>query len=271
MSGLIPIEDPGDPRIAVFRDVRERDIVGREGFIAEGTVVLDHFLASERFRPTALLVLRNRLDGLRDRLLQVPRDVPVYVAERPVIDAIAGFPMHRGVLAHGERRAPVEDAALLPRLAASGGLVLLAVGIANHDNVGAIFRNAAAFGVSAVLLDETACDPLYRKALRVSVGTVLSLPWSRGGTAEAHAATLAGLGFRCLALTPRGATPLGSLERGDGAVALFLGAEGPGLPGPVMSGMETLRIEMAPGLDSLNVATAAAVALHHLYSRAPPA
>lgn len=267
MSQPIPIDDPADERIAAFRAIRERDVTGRDGFIAEGTVVLDQLLSSTRFRPTALLILRARLDGLRDRLAKVPPGTPVYVAERPVIDAIAGFPMHRGVLAHGERLGVGEEEAeaLLSGIAAARGMVVVAVGIANHDNMGAIFRNAAAFGVGAVIVGPSCCDPLYRKAIRVSVGSVLSVPFLRHSDAHETARRLAGLGFACLALSPAGAEELHAVAR-DGPVALFLGAEGEGLPQNLMAAMRTVRIAMAPGFDSINVATAAAIALHRLYS-----
>ncbi|WP_185983282.1 TrmH family RNA methyltransferase [Aureimonas mangrovi] len=258
------IADARDQRIEPFRDIRERDLVRRGGFIAEGSVVLDELLRSERFRPTALLLLRNRLEGLLPRLARLDRATPVYVAEREVFDAIAGFPVHRGVMAHAERRpdAPEPDPASLAR---AGALVVVAAGIANHDNMGAIFRAASAFGARAVFLDETACDPLYRKAIRVSVGSALTTPFARLGSVEATADLLQSAGFDCVALSPRGEGRL-DLWRPQGPVALFLGAEGPGLPDTVMARLRTLRIAMAPGLDSLNVATAGAIALHHAYA-----
>ena len=259
----VEIGDPDDPRIADFRNIRERDLVGRGGLIAEGAVVLDQLLASSRFRPTALLILRQRLAGLRSRLGALDPDIPVFVAERAVLDRIAGFPVHRGVLAHARASADPEEAGpALGRIAAAGGFVVAGVGISNHDNMGAIFRNAAAFGADAVLIDETSCDPLYRKAIRVSVGTVLRLPFFRMGAAEALVARLAALGFRSLALSPKGETAVEDIE-GRGAAALFLGAEGPGLPADLMREMERVRIDMADGVDSLNVATSAAITLHH--------
>ncbi|WP_102957608.1 TrmH family RNA methyltransferase [Mangrovicella endophytica] len=265
------IDDPADPRIETFRDIRERDIVGRGGFIAEGAVVLDQLLDSQRFRPTALMVLENRLAGLLPRLARLPDDIPVYVASRSVFDAIAGFPVHRGILAHAEAVIPTggagDEAVNLARLAAQKATVVVAAGIANHDNMGAIFRNAAAFGAGAVLVDDASCDPLYRKAIRVSVGSVLTVPFARAGRAEAIHADLQSAGFRCLALSPKGQVALHELQC-EGPAALFLGAEGPGLPQSIMDEMETLRIAMAPGLDSLNVATSAALVLHHLYSAA---
>lgn len=267
MDRFIRITDPQDPRIAAFRDVRERDLVGRNGFIAEGTVVIGQLIASTRFAPTSLLVLENRLAGLEPLLADLPASTPVHVTDRATFDGIAGFPVHRGVLAFGEARLPdsAEDDRALRQLAAEGGCVVVAVGIANHDNIGAIFRNAAAFGVGMVLVDETSCDPLYRKAIRVSVGSVFTVPYRRVRSGSDALAQLTAAGFRCLALSPGGTSGVEALER-PGAAALFLGAEGEGLPVDLMQAMETVRIDMAPGFDSLNVATSAAIALQRIYS-----
>ena len=264
----IVIENPDDPRIEDFRNVRERDLVRRGGFIAEGTVVLDHLVGSPRFRPTALLILENRLAGLAPRLARLAADVPVYVTKREIFDRIAGFPVNRGVLAHAEDRGDMgEMRDMLAAAKASGRPVVVLIGLSNHDNVGAIFRNAAAFGAGVVLLDETSCHPLYRKALRVSVGTVLTVPWRFGGTAEDIAEAVAEAGFRPLALAPGGETGLSAVAEG-GPAALFLGSEGDGLPPGLMHRMRTVRIAMEPALDSLNVATSAAIVLHALYSAA---
>lgn len=266
MPETIAIDDPADPCIEVFRDIRDRDLTGRGGFIAEGTVVLDQLFASRQFQPTALLVLRNRLAGLSDLLSRLPPGVPVYVAEREVLDRIAGFAMHRGVLAHGKeegvRPTPTD---MIASAAAHSRPLVVAVGIANHDNVGAIFRNAAAFGAGAVLLDATSCDPLYRKALRVSVGTVLTMPWARVGAGTDLMSLCRDAGYRTIALSPAGGIALRELGS-DGPMALFLGAEGRGLSPELMQRMETVRIEMEPDVDSLNVATAAAIVLSNLYT-----
>ncbi|MCQ0987192.1 TrmH family RNA methyltransferase [Jiella marina] len=271
-SHPIPIEDADDPRIAVFRDIRERDLTRRNGFIAEGTVVLDQLLKSRHIRPTALFILENRLAGLAPILARLPEGVPVYVAGRPVMDRVAGFAMNRGVLAFGERIAP-EDAdpdADLRRLLAEAdpkAPLVVAIGLSNHDNVGAIFRNAAAFGAAGVVLDETSCHPLYRKALRVSVGTVLTLPFVRGGDGSAILDRLGEASYTPIALSPRGETSLAEFQPSE-KLALVLGTEGRGLPQSLMQRARTLRIPIAPGVDSLNVATAAAIVLAKLYSAA---
>jgi tRNA G18 (ribose-2'-O)-methylase SpoU len=261
---LIPIDDPADRRVAAYRDIRERDLVGREGrFIAEGKVVLDTLLSSALFAAESALVLQNRLAGLDDVLCKAPAGLPVYVASGPVMDRIAGFPVHRGILAIGRRQAPADAVQLLEGLPRNA-LVLVLVGIANHDNVGAIFRNAAAFGADAVFLDRSCCDPLYRKAIRVSTGSVLRVPYAVFDDMEIFAAALAAKGFDAFALSPRGTIDLRHAQ-GGGRTALYLGTEGAGLPEDLLARMTTVRIAMAEGFDSLNVAAASAVALHRFY------
>jgi tRNA G18 (ribose-2'-O)-methylase SpoU len=259
---VIPIEDPDDPRIAEYRLVRDRDLAGRGGlFMAEGLVVLEKLIAQPRHRLRSVLIAEAKLPGARPRLAGLPPGAPVYAAGQAVMDAIVGFPIHRGVLALGERADMELDgllAALPPR-----ALVLVLCGIANHDNMGGLFRNAAAFGVDAVLLDETCCDPLYRKAIRVSVGACLTTPFARGGQAPDLARRLGAEGFEVLALSPGAAETLDRMSPGP-RQALMLGAEGPGLPEAALRLARPVAIRMAGGFDSLNVAVAAGVALHHL-------
>ena len=154
---LLRIDDPADPRIAGFLSIKERDLTGRQGrFIAEGTVVLRMLAAAHRERrgiaAEAILLLESRVAGIADLLAQFPPDVPVYVAAGRVLGAVAGFNMHRGVLALGRRDAAPGRDALIAGLPQSS-LVLAACGISNHDNMGSLFSNAAAFGVDAVLID----------------------------------------------------------------------------------------------------------------------
>ncbi|TIV07417.1 MAG: RNA methyltransferase, partial [Mesorhizobium sp.] len=134
------------------------------------------------------------------------------------------------------------------------------------DNMGAIFRNAAAFGADAVLLDRTCCDPLYRKAIRVSVGAALKVPFASFNDTAAFTGTLDRLGFSQFALSPRGATDIRDAER-PSRLALYLGTEGEGLPQELLARLHTVRIAMAEDFDSLNVAAASAVALHHFSNR----
>ncbi len=267
MAPPIRIDDPSDPRIAGFVSIKERDLTGRESrFIAEGTVVLRMLAAAHRsgrgIAAEAILLLENRVAGLADLLAEFPPEVPVYLADARVFDAIAGFNMHRGVLALGRcDQMPGRDA-LIARLPASS-LVLAACGISNHDNMGSLFRNAAAFGVDAVLMDQTSCDPMYRKAIRVSVGSVLTLPFAREGTAAELIGRLQATGFAIWGLSPRGETDVAEIPSAP-RTALLVGAEGEGLPQPILSAVRTARIRQRPGLDSLNVAMAAGIALHQV-------
>jgi tRNA G18 (ribose-2'-O)-methylase SpoU len=259
---LISIGDPDDPRIAAYRHIRERDLVGREGlFIAEGEVVLRHLISSERFETVSVLLAEKRAAKLAPMAAATRPDRPIYIASQAVIDAVAGFPLHRGILAVGRKAAQVDAEALLESLPQQA-LILVLYGIGNHDNMGGLFRNAAAFGASAVLLDATSCDPLYRKAIRVSVGAALLIPFARFGAGEDALALLDRQGFEALALSPSGAQTL-SQVRPTSRTALVLGAEGPGLPPTLLARCRTVRIAMAPGFDSLNVAVTAGIALHH--------
>jgi len=256
---LIAIDEPEDARIATFRNIRDRDLRGGHGggFIAEGESVLNVFARQTLYERAALLVAADRVDIVAR--LDLPEDLPVYVAGQAVMDGIVGFPIHRGLLGLGRRGADRSaDAILRPR----PPLVVGLVGVANHDNMGGIFRNAAAFGAGGVLIDPSSCDPLYRKALRVSVGGSLVVPHARLD-AMAMIDLLRQAGYRILGLSPAGRQDLADIAA-DRPTALLLGAEGPGLPAAVMAQIETVRIDMAGGFDSLNVATTSGIALYQL-------
>jgi tRNA G18 (ribose-2'-O)-methylase SpoU len=258
---LIPIDDPADPRVEAFLDVRERDLVGRQGrFVAEGEVVLA--AAAGRGLLEALLIDSKRVAALQPILGRLDPATPVYAAAQPVLDAVVGFHIHRGILAIGRRPPEPSAAALLAGLP-SRAVVLALFGIGNHDNMGGLFRNAAAFGAGAVLLGPDCCDPLYRKAIRVSVGAALTTPFARLSKDEDPIAVLQAAGFDALALSPAGRERLIDLKPPERA-AVLLGAEGPGLPSELMARARTVAIPMSAGWDSLNVAAAGAVVLHHL-------
>jgi tRNA G18 (ribose-2'-O)-methylase SpoU len=266
---LIVIEDADDPKIAEFLDIRERDMTGRQGrFIAEGTVVLRLLAQAHALRrgfvAEKVLLLRNRVAGLEGIIAAFPPDVPIYVADAAVLDGIVGFHLHRGVLALGRRVAEDDFRELIGALP-QRALVLVGCGISNHDNVGSMFRNAAAFGADALFLDEISCDPLYRKALRVSVGSVLTTPFRRQGAAADILGALADSGFSIWSLSPRGETDIRAIGQSERA-ALVVGTEGEGLPEAILSTFGSARISQAPGLDSLNVATATGIALFELAS-----
>lgn len=260
----IVVSDPLDPRIAAFRDVKERDLTGRQGlFVAEGEVVLRVLTAAASLcAPEAVLIAEKRLEALRDALERLPEAVPVYAAPQAVLNAVAGFDLHRGILALGRKPEPVAAGALLDAIP-EGSVVVAACGIGNHDNMGGLFRNAAAFGAGAVLLDQTCCDPFYRKAIRVSVGAVLRTPMAGGLGAEAMVDLLEGRGYEVLALTPSAEQALADWTPGR-RTALLLGSEGPGLPRAIIERCRPVGIRMAGGFDSLNVAATSAIALHHL-------
>lgn len=245
--------------------MRERDLAGRDGlYVAEGRVVLEKAIAADSTAIVSVLVAAHRVDSLADVLAGLPAATPVYAAGQAAMDEVVGFPIHRGILAL-VRRPNLGAEALVAGLPAGRALVVGLVGIANHDNMGGVFRNAAAFGAAGVLLDDSCCDPLYRKAIRVSVGAALTLPFARAGSAHAMLDRLEAAGFETCALSPAGATTLSGLRLGPRAAVLF-GAEGPGLPADVLARVRTVRIPMAGGFDSLNVATTSGIVLHHLRS-----
>jgi tRNA G18 (ribose-2'-O)-methylase SpoU len=260
---LIPISDPADPSVAPYLAVRERDLAGRAGgFIAEGEVVLRVLARSPLVRARSLLIAEGRLARLTPLIERFADEIPVYVVNQTIMDDVVGFHIHRGVLAHGERLAESSAEDLLARLGLRARVVAL-FGVSNHDNVGGIFRNAAAFGADAVLLDSACCDPLYRKAIRVSVGAALSVPFARLPPGADPIALFERHGLTALALSPAGDAPLTRFMPPERAVIL-LGAEGPGLPDSLLRRAQTLAIPMAGAFDSLNVATTSGIVLHHL-------
>lgn len=261
------IEHPADPRVADFfglndpdlRRRREQPGGGGDGFfVAEGALVIRQLLRSP-YPVRSVLVTAQGRAALEDDLRAV--EVPVYEVTQAVMTSIAGFHFHRGALASAERR-PHPD---LATVAAVADLVVVAEGVSDNENLGALFRNAAAFGVDGVVLDATSADPLYRRSVRVSMGHVLRLPSTRVGTALEAMNALRRLGFEVLALTPSPSAEDVRTITPRPRQALLVGAEGPGLSEAALAGADRrVRITMAPGVDSLNLATAAAVALHQL-------
>jgi tRNA G18 (ribose-2'-O)-methylase SpoU len=257
------IDDPADPRIAGYLQVRERDLVGRQGlFVAEGEVVVRMLVGSATCAPVSLLLAEKRVEALGEAVQALPPAVPVFVASQAVMDAIVGFPIHRGILALGRRRAAPSAEELITGLPAQA-LVPVLCGIGNHDNMGGLFRNAAAFGAAGVLVDAGCCDPLYRKAIRVSVGAAVTVPFARLAPGEDVLALLARHGVQAVALSPSGEVGLAGLKR-EARMAVLLGAEGPGLDPALLARARSVRIPMAQGFDSLNVAVTAGIVLHHL-------
>jgi tRNA G18 (ribose-2'-O)-methylase SpoU len=260
VARVVEVDDAADPRLADFRDLaradRRPDRPGGRGLVlAEGTVVVRRLLASP-YPPRALLGVARRIGDLGPDLRDA--DVPAYVTDAETMAHVVGFHLNRGVLASADR-APAPD---LPVLLAGARRVALLEGVNDHENLGALFRNAAALGVDAVLVGPGCADPLYRRSVRVSMGHVLRVPFVACALAPAVAA-LRGAGFALAALTPRGDPAVLRELAGRDRLALLLGAEGPGLSDEALELADVrVRIPMAEDVDSLNVATAAAVAFH---------
>lgn len=259
----IIVTDPDDPRLDDFRDLttadRRPDRPGGRGLvIAEGTVVVRRLLGSA-YPVRALLGVRRRLDELADDLAVTT--APRYAVTADLMAQVVGFHLNRGVLATADRVRFPSAAELLRRVRS----VAVLEGVGDHENLGALFRNAAALGVGAVLLADGCADPLYRRSVRVSMGTVLGVPFARLPWLDEGVCLLRDNGFRIVALTPGGELTLreaaSSGARADGKLAIMVGSEGPGLTADALRSADLrVRIPMTGGVDSLNVATAAAIA-----------
>ena len=266
----VRVDTLDDPRIADFRHIPDPVRLRERGtFVAEGRLAVRRLIADARFQVRALLVTPTALELLKDAHGLDGEAPPVYVASRALIKEIGGYDFHQGCLGLAERPQPEKLTALLRRLDRRRPIVVLEL-VGNADNVGGIFRNAAAFGAAAVLLSPGCCDPLYRKAVRTSIAASLQIPfavlddwpWGLDGVRRQ--------GYNLVALTPDAEAT--SLERyrffesGRGA-ALMLGNEGDGLsPDALAAADATVRISLEPTVDSLNVATTAAIVLHHIRS-----
>ena len=265
MATITPVDDPADPRLDDFRDLsaadRRPDRPGGRGLvIAEGVVVVRRLVASA-YPVRSLLGVPRRMAELAEDVAGLP--VPAYVTDPDTMASVVGFHLNRGVLAVAGRAASPD----LDLLLGTARMVAVLEGVNDHENLGALFRNAAALGVDAVMLGPRCADPLYRRSVRVSMGHVLRVPFAElPGPWPAALDRLRAAGLRVAALTPGvGARELTSAAVGSDRVALLLGAEGPGLTEEALAAADVrVRIPMATGVDSLNVATAAAVAFHVL-------
>jgi tRNA G18 (ribose-2'-O)-methylase SpoU len=269
--GMIRIDGPGDPRVSAYHAVRDAELVRERGlFVAEGRLVVERLIEARRFTVQSILLNEAAFRAVEPALSALQSEVPVYVCAADDFPGITGYDVHRGCLALAARPAPFSLDAVLERARA----IVVLDGVTNADNVGGVFRNAAAFGADAVLLDASSCDPLYRKAIRTSMAATLRVPFARlAGEAGGWAAALAGLkerGFTLVALTPaesaRDLEEFAASER-SGKVALLLGSEGPGLSAASeVIADHRVRIPIRPAVDSLNLAVAAGIALHRLVS-----
>jgi tRNA G18 (ribose-2'-O)-methylase SpoU len=269
----VPIDDAGDPRLADYAsltDVRlRRSLEAEHGlFVAEGEKVIRRAIAAG-YPVRSMLVGRDKLAAMSDLARDSP--APFYVVPPAVAEHLTGYQVHRGALASLHRNPlPAVTTVLASAVLAASARVIVLEDLVDHGNVGAIFRCAAALGVDAIVLSPRCADPLYRRAVKVSMGAVFAIPYARmtdwrGGLAELRTA-----GFRLLALTPdQSATPIERAGTGE-RLALMLGTEGDGLSSRwLQEADETVCIPMADGamsagVDSLNVVAAAAIACHSL-------
>ena len=273
MSHIVEITDPAAPELDVFARLTEAQLRARREpergiFIAESARVIGYALDAG-YEPTALLMERRQAEGSARGLLARCGNIPVYTADREVLAGLTGYALTRGVLC-ALRRPPLPEA-----VCAGARRVAVLEGLTDSTNVGALFRSAAALGMDAVLVTPACCDPLCRRAVRVSMGTVFQVPWTRiGRTAEDWPGPglerLRRLGFRTAALALDGA----AVDIGDPRLAaeerlaVVVGAEGDGLARATVAACDyTVRIPMARGVDSLNAAAAGAVAFWQLRAR----
>ena len=251
-----------DPRLSLFRDVGDAELRRRDGlFLAEGRLVVRRLLTGSRYRTRAVLVSETACAALADVLEAHADALDVFVVPPAWMERLTGFNLHRGCLAVGQRDTPQA----WREVAAQAGRLLVLEGVGNPDNVGGLFRTARAFGVDGVLLGPGTGDPLYRKAIRVSCGAVLAMPYAEATPWPGVLRALADAGTEVWALTPAAdATPLETAVAGGvpARLALLVGAEGPGLTEASLAlASRRIRIPIAPEADSLNVTVAAGIAL----------
>ena len=260
---IVPVDSLDDPRIAPYRDLKDRELARAGGrFIAEGEQVVRRLLDSD-YPTDSLLLARRRAAEI---VPLAPPDVPVYVVDDALVHRIVGFKFHSGVMAVGRRKPPVPLDDVLAAAANKPRLTLVVLpDIANTDNMGALVRISTAFGADALVLGQHSCDPFWRQAVRVSMGTIFSLPLVRSADLLADLHNLRdrwrfGL---AAAVVGEGAEPLAGAERPD-RLALLFGNEAQGLGEDYVSACQRrVTIPMKLGTDSLNVAVAAAVFLYH--------
>ena len=275
MAQMIEITDFDAPELDVYARLTENQLINRHEpekgmFIAESPKVIARALDAG-YEPISLLMEPRQIEGQGREILERCPDVPVYTAQREVLAELTGYPLTRGVLC-AMRRRPLPEVETLCR---SARRIAVLEGIVDSTNLGAIFRSAAALGIDAVLVTPTCTDPLYRRAVRVSMGTVFQVPWTRIGTEPGDwpddgLARLRAMGFASAAMALREESL--SMEdprlRAVDKLAVVLGTEGDGLSDGTIARCDyTVRIPMARGVDSLNVAAASAVAFWELRAR----
>ena len=267
---VIRVETAADARLADFRDLTDvalrRSVEPERGlYMAEGEKVIARALAAGH-RPRSVLVSERWLAGVEKALIDAGVDAPVFVAQKDVLEEITGYHVHRGALAAMHR----PTLPTLAELVRDARLVVVLEGIVDHTNVGAIFRSAAGLGADAVVVSPTCADPLYRRSVKVSMGTVFQVPWTRAREWPGALGELRTAGFTVAALAlAESAVSLAEFSAaGHERVALVLGTEGDGLSRNALEQADAVvTIPMAGGVDSLNVAAASAVAMWELRRR----
>lgn len=275
MAHIINITDLNVPELDVFARLTEAQLKNRRNpekglFIAESLKVIEHALDAG-FEPVSLLMEQKHIEGQARDLISRLGDVPVYTGNRELLAQLTGYELTRGILCAMRRPAPLPLDAVLK----GAKRVAILEGIVDPTNIGAIFRSAAALHMDAVLVTPTCCDPLHRRAVRVSMGTVFQVPWARIGETPADwpekgLATLKALGYKtaALALDQNSVAIDDPVLKEEEKLAVILGTEGDGLSPKTIAGCDyTVLIPMAHGVDSLNVAAASAVAFWELRSR----
>lgn len=266
---LEPVSRLDDPRLAPYANLRDRDLRARgELFLVEGRLGVRRLLTQSHFQPHSFFVTPAALDALSDVLAKLPDQAPVYVGSRELLVEVVGYNLHRGCIAAVWRDAAPTPKEVLAMCAREARPLLWLEELSNPENVGNVFRNAVAFGAGGVWLSHGCADPLYRQATRVSMGGTLRVPFARLAPGEDGVAGLRREGFAILALTPGpDAEPIASAAeelRHATRVALLLGNEGEGLSEVLRrSADRRVCIPLMPEVDSLNVATASGIALHH--------
>jgi tRNA G18 (ribose-2'-O)-methylase SpoU len=273
---LITLSDPADPRVREYRALKEGDLsrgiddsAPHGAFICEGALVAQHLLESS-YPCRSFLIARSKVESHRKLLDRAPAGTPVYVAEDSVLHEVVGFKFHRGLLGSGIRPAPLSQEQVGAQIKAAAALVVLE-DLTNLDNMGGLFRCVSALAPegTVIVLSPQSVDPLYRKAIRVSMGHSLRIPFVTLSPWEDATARLRREGFELIALTPdSGAEALAEVSSGHSQrkLALALGSEGPGLS-PLMLAAADRRVRIAqrPGVDSLNVMVAGAIAMSALF------
>jgi tRNA G18 (ribose-2'-O)-methylase SpoU len=264
---VIRITSLDDPRVEAYRHLADHQWLQRGGLlVAEGRLVVRRLLPNPRFETHSVLVTERALEALADALEGTAVDV--FVVDQRVMNEIAGFNIHRGCLALARRPRTLTLAEC--RLTSLHRVVVLE-GVNNPDNIGGIFRSAAAFGVDAVVMGPSCSDPLYRKSIRTSMAATLQVPFADAGAWPDAIALLRTHGLEVLALTPaRDADPLDAWPRERSRIALLVGAEGEGLSDEALAAADRrVRVPMSGLSDSLNVTVATSIALHWFQRNRP--